>query len=72
MKEIELMKEIKAAIKESITAFVQGNLTENSLALFKILGYNTKRQASLDKKTYKCFKDAYLEGATRFNVIMVS
>ena len=49
------MNEIKPHIKESITAFVQGGLTERSLALFKTLGYNTKRQfrgrvrISLDK-----------------------
>lgn len=61
------MKEIKAAIKESITAFAQGNLTRNSIALFKTLGYNTKRQSSLDQETYKGFKDAYLDGVARFN-----
>jgi len=61
------MKEIKTGIKESITAFAQGGLTERSLALFKTLGYNTDRQSSLDKKTYQGFKDAYLDGNSRFN-----
>ena len=61
------MNEIKPHIKESITAFVQGGLTERSLALFNILGYNTKRQSPLAKKTYQGFKDAYLDGNSRFN-----
>ena len=30
------MKEIKTGIKESITAFAQGGLTERSLALFNM------------------------------------
>src|SRR3989338_4444206 len=61
------MNEIKPHIKESITAFVQGGLTERSLALFKTLGYNTDRQSSLDKKTYQGLKYAYLDGNSRFN-----
>lgn len=61
------MKEIKAGIKESIQAFAQGSLSETSLALFKALGYNTKRQSPLDKKTYQGFQEDYLDGAARFN-----
>lgn len=61
------MKEIKAGIKESIQAFAQGSLSETSLALFNALGYNTKRQSPLDKKTYQGFQEAYLDGAARFN-----
>ena len=59
--------EIKQNIQSALKSFQEANLTEKSLNLFKNLGYNTKRQAPLDKKTYKGFKDAYLDGNTRFN-----
>lgn len=58
---------IKPNIKSSLQSFKSDNLTEQALTLFKILGYNTKRQSSLSKKTFKGFKDAYLEGGSRFN-----
>ncbi len=59
--------EIKQNIQSVLKSYIDANLTEKSLNLFKTLGYNTKRQAPLDKKTYKGFKDAYLDGNIRFN-----
>jgi hypothetical protein len=63
MSELEIKQNIQSAVK----SFQDGNFTEKSLRLFKTLGYNTKRQSPLDKKTYKGFKDAYLDGNPRFN-----
>ncbi len=50
----------KTAIREAIQAFTSGDLTHNSLALFKTLGYNTERQAPLDNPTYSMFKEAFI------------
>lgn len=45
----------KEEIKSAIRQFSQGKRTENALNLFKTLGYNTERQAPLDKPTYAEF-----------------
>ncbi len=57
----------KVSIKSALQSFKSGSPTERSLNLLKVLGYNTKRQSSLDKKTYQGFKDAYFGGNTRFS-----
>ncbi|MGQ3685070.1 MAG: hypothetical protein ACUBOA_08740 [Candidatus Loosdrechtia sp.] len=41
--------DIKQKIKEAIRQFNHGNLSENALNLFQILGYNTERRAPLVK-----------------------
>ena len=45
MTDLETKHKIEAALK----TFSLGNLSENALALFSVLGYNTDRQAPLDK-----------------------
>ena len=59
--------EIKFSIEHAIKAFSSGNLTENSLNLFQVLGYNTDRQQPLPDKTFACFKEYYLDSESRFN-----
>ena len=61
--------EIKFSIEQAIKAFSSGNLTENSLNLFQVLGYNTERQQPLDDKTFACFKEYYLQVEKGFNEI---
>lgn len=63
MPDLDTKKKIQSAIQH----FTGEDLTAQSLALFNALGYNTKRQAPLDQKTYKGFKDAYLDGNTSFS-----
>ncbi|WP_076791183.1 hypothetical protein [Chlorobium sp. KB01] len=59
--------EIKFSIENAIKAFSSGNLTENSLNLFQVLGYNTERQQRLPDKTFACFKEYYLDSCSSFN-----
>ncbi len=59
--------EIKFSIENAIKGFSSGNLTENSLNLFQVLGYNTERQQRLPDKTFACFKEYYLDSESRFN-----
>jgi REP element-mobilizing transposase RayT len=53
-------EQIKTNIKETLQSFAKGNLTENSIELFKKLGYVTERCAPLYKPTYEEFKDTYI------------
>jgi hypothetical protein len=62
-----MAEEIKTKILHSLQAFAQGNLTKNSLALFKALGYATDRQAPLDKPTYSQFKESFISIDSHFN-----
>ena len=57
----------KLSIRASIEAFSSGSLTENSLNLFQVLGYNTERQQPLPDKTFACFKEYYIDSDSRFN-----
>ncbi|MCF8302144.1 MAG: Eco57I restriction-modification methylase domain-containing protein [Bacteroidales bacterium] len=57
---------IRTRIKDAIKRFTSGNLTENALNLFKVLGYNKERQAPLQEKTFEEFKDDFIE-AQEFN-----
>src|SRR4030067_3236726 len=59
--------ELKRKIDQSIQAFSQGNLTANALQLFQTLGYNTERQAPLDKPTFAEFKESYIQPSSPFN-----
>ena len=58
--------ELKRKIGQSIQAFSEGNLTANALQLFQTLGYNTERQAPLDKPTYKTFKESWIDVQSKF------
>jgi hypothetical protein len=53
-------EQVKKDIKTSLHNFSAGNLTENALNLFKVLGYITERQAPLDKTTFVGFSETYL------------
>ena len=55
----------KRKIKKSIQAFLDGNLTENALALFDTLGYITSRRSSLVQPNFESFKSAYVDPQTR-------
>ncbi|PIU58029.1 MAG: hypothetical protein COS89_02525, partial [Deltaproteobacteria bacterium CG07_land_8_20_14_0_80_38_7] len=59
-------KELKNLIKASILSFADGNLTNNSLSLFKSLGYKTDRQSPFREKNYRFFKDSFLDGNVSF------
>jgi adenine-specific DNA-methyltransferase len=51
----------KTNISNSIKAFQKGSLTQNSLNLFKTLGYNTERQLPFEETTYEWFRDEFLD-----------
>ena len=54
--------EIKQKIATTLADFQTNNLFDNSIALFKALGYNTERQQKLSSPTYKTFKEAFVDG----------
>ena len=58
--------EAKTKIKTAIDSFAKGNLSANGINLFKSIGYNTERQTSLDKPTYKEFEENYVNDNLRF------
>jgi hypothetical protein len=58
--------ESKTKIKSAIDSFTKGNLSTNGLNLFQTLGYNTERQTSLEKRTYKEFEENYVNDNFRF------
>src|SRR5450759_1571154 len=58
--------EAKTKIKTAIDSFAKGNLSANGINLFKSIGYNTERQTSLDKPTYKEFEEKYVNDNLRF------
>jgi adenine-specific DNA-methyltransferase len=57
----------KQKIKSAIDSFAKGTLSANGINLFKSLGYNTERQTSLNKPTYKEFQENYVANNIRFN-----
>ncbi len=59
--------EIKQKIHDSIKSFASGSLTDNALNIFSTLGYITTRQNPFTTKTYKYFKDTYIENNNKFN-----
>ena len=58
---------LKKNIEAALQGFSTGNLTDQSLKLFKTLGYKTDRQNPFDQKSFQCFKDSFLDGNTRFD-----
>jgi len=56
----------KQKIKSAIDSFAKGTLSANGINLFNSLGYNTERQTSLDKPTYKEFEENYVNDNLRF------
>lgn len=59
--------DIKQAIAKSINDFSKGNLFDNSINLFKTLGYNTSRQSRLSKNTIKGFISDIPDAASKIN-----
>src|SRR4030042_6118666 len=59
--------EIKNNIRNSVADFSSGSLTDKSIRLFTELGYNTERQNPFSQKTFRFFKESFLDGNTRFN-----
>ncbi len=53
-------EQTKSIIKESLSKFGQGNLTETSLIFFENLGYTSDKQAPLDSPTFEEFQDNYI------------
>jgi hypothetical protein len=59
----------KKIIKSALQSFGGGDLSQKSLKLYQTLGYNTERQNPFSEKTYRCFKESYLDGDTRFSEV---
>ena len=59
--------DVKQNIIASLGAFTSGSLSANALNLFSTLGYNTDRQAPLDKPNYANFKETFFIAQSKFN-----
>jgi adenine-specific DNA-methyltransferase len=59
-------EETKKIIQDAIHAFAEGDLTRNTLELFKKLGYNTDRQAPMDVPDFATFREFFI-GEKPFN-----
>lgn len=59
--------DLKSKIKNSINSFRNGILFDNAIQLFNTLGYDTSRQARLDRPDFKCFEDTYLKEQFNFS-----
>lgn len=59
--------DVKQNIITSLGAFASGKLSANALNLFSTLGYNTDRQAPLDKPSYNNFKETFYISQSKFN-----
>jgi hypothetical protein len=59
----------KKIIKSALQSFGGGDLSQKSLKLYQTLSYNTERQNPFSEKTYRCFKESYLDGDTRFSEV---
>jgi hypothetical protein len=60
-------EQTKIEISYALKAFSSGTLTNNSMNLFQVLGYNTQRNAHLSKPDYKTFNESYLSYNLNFN-----
>lgn len=57
----------KQNIQSALAAFKTGNLSQNAIALFDALDYNTIRQQPFEQKTYAYFKEYYVSDNSNFN-----
>ncbi len=57
----------KQNIQSALAAFKTGNLSQNAIALFDALDYNTIRQQPFEQKTYAFFKEYYVSDNSNFN-----
>lgn len=60
--------EIKEKIHQAITGFSKGNLHDNTLKLFSVLGYKTQRQGKLSQNTYKGFIEDFPSARSHMNL----
>jgi hypothetical protein len=63
-------KELKQAIQSAVKSFASsgtGSLTDQTIAFFQTIGYDTNLQNPFTEKTFASFKESYLEGNSRFN-----
>lgn len=58
---------MKQNIRNTIQSFNKRDLTTASLELFNALGYNTERQAPLDKPSRAAFKESFIGPDSKFN-----
>ena len=58
---------VKEKIRNTIQSFNKQDLTTASLELFNILGYNTERQAPLDKPCPAAFKESFVGTDSKFS-----
>lgn len=59
--------DIRRKIETTLKSFSSGNFSNNALVLFGALGYNTDRQAPLDKPDYANFKETFFVSQSKFN-----
>lgn len=57
----------KQNIQSALAAFQTGNLSQNAIALFDALDYNTIRQQPFEQNTYAYFKEYYVSDNSNFN-----
>jgi REP element-mobilizing transposase RayT len=65
---------MKESIKSAICNFSKGTITDNSLEFFKVLGYDTSLTITQNEKTYKSFKENFVDNSPnkdRFNEVKV-
>lgn len=60
-------KDLKLEIYKAINNFKDVQANEGAINLFKILGYNTERQSPFTEKTFKHFRENFLETNNTFN-----
>ncbi|MGK5092033.1 hypothetical protein WDW89_08490 [Deltaproteobacteria bacterium TL4] len=60
-------EKLERSIQSTLKAFANKEVSQNALALFSTLGYNTERQNPFPQKTWSFFKDSFLDGNTRFH-----
>ena len=59
--------EIKQKIANTLATFATGNLYDNAIELFTVLGYNTERRIALENGTPEVFKAAFVKDKSTFN-----
>jgi adenine-specific DNA-methyltransferase len=63
MTEADTKKIIQAALQD----FKDGDLSQKAIKFYQVLGYNTNRQNLFSEKTYRFFRDSFLNGNIHFS-----
>ncbi|MEI7501328.1 MAG: hypothetical protein WCK84_12885, partial [Bacteroidota bacterium] len=58
--------DIKSEIKAALATFIAGELSENALNLFEVLGYDTERRNPIDEPTFACFERNFVVDNEKF------